>query len=174
MVGGVEIDTLNLFSRNDMGPLVEQQQEADCESALSFLATLLIELGNDSQGKIGIAIAGQQTQVHIDHVGADFLSRLMRELSVARSAKNPEVISSILEIHQGMSVGTPVLVVSSRPCPEDWLESQMGSEKWHKMGKDLRWISVGSPEFQSVFHPDDQEQQAVAEFLQKELRDASL
>ena len=164
---------LDLFSRNDMGPLVEQQQEADCESALSFVATLLIELGNDSQGKIGIAIAGQQTQVHVDHVGADFLSGMMRELSVARSAKNPEVISSILEIHQGMSVGTPVLVVSSRPYSEDWLESQMGSERWRKMEKDLRWIAVGSPEFQSVFHSDNQEQQAVAEFLQKELRDAS-
>jgi uncharacterized protein (DUF58 family) len=164
---------LDLFSRHDMGALAEQQQMADCEQALSFAATLLIQLGQDIRGKIGFAIAGQQTQLHVDRVGAEFLSYLMRDLSAARADRNPQVAQSILDLQNQVSVGTPIFVISSRPSPEEWLETQMGADLWRKTGKDLHWISVGSKSFKQVFNPDEQSEQVVSEFLRNKLRDAS-
>jgi len=164
---------LDLFSRQDMGALAEQQQVADCEQALSFAATLLIQLGQDIRGKIGFAIAGQQTQLHVDRVGAEFLSCLMRDLSAARADRNPQVAQSILDLQNQVSVGTPIFVISSRPAPEEWLETQMGADLWRKTGKDLHWISVGSKSFTQVFNPDEQSEKTVSEFLRNKLRDAS-
>ncbi|MCH2181173.1 MAG: DUF58 domain-containing protein [Mariniblastus sp.] len=164
---------LDLFARNDIGVLAEQQQMADCEQALSFAATLLVHLGQDVRGKIGLAIAGEQSALHVNRLGSEFLSCLMRDLSIARASRAPQVVQSILDLQSQVSAGTPIFVVSSRPSPQDWLETEMGNELWQKTGKDLHWVAVGSRNFQQVFQPDEQSGRVVNEFLRTELRNAS-
>ena len=164
---------LDLFARHDMGALAEQQQVADCEKALSFAATLLLQLGQDVRGKIGVAIAGDQAGCYVDRVGVDFLNGLMRELSVARPSRNPQVADSILQLQQQVPVGTPVFVISSRACPEGWLEAEMDNEGWQRTVNDLHWVTVDSTYFRQVFQPDEQSGRVVNEFLRTELRNAS-
>ena len=164
---------LDLFSATDSGVMEEQEQLADCERVLSFAATLMIQGSQDIRGKIGFAVVGQDSYVDVDLNGEELLVRLMRELSVARAARNPQIAPAILELHAGVAVATPIFVISSRPCPEQWLEEQLGTQRWHSLRMDLHWLSVGTPEFNQVFLSDEESDQEVLNFLTSELSDAS-
>ncbi|MCH2179675.1 MAG: DUF58 domain-containing protein [Mariniblastus sp.] len=164
---------LDLFSSSDSGAIQEQEQLADCERVLSFAATLMLQGSQDIRGKIGFAVVGQESYVDVDLNGDELLVRLMRELSVARATRNPQVSPAILQLHAGVAVATPIFVISSRPCPEQLLEEQIGTQRWRSLRTDLHWLTVGTPEFDQIFLSDEESDREVLNFLKGEVSDAS-
>ena len=164
---------LDLFSSSDSGAIQEQEQLADCERVLSFAATLMLQGSQDIRGKIGFAVVGQESYVDVDLNGDELLVRLMRELSVARATRNPQVSPAILQLHAGVAVATPIFVISSRPCPTQLLEEQIGTQRWRSLRTDLHWLTVGTPEFDQIFLSDEESDREVLNFLKGEVSDAS-
>ena len=166
---------LDLFQSESSAVSFEPQHLQRIESLVSFGASVMASLGNDVQGQVGMAIAGSEFFVDCQRNHSEYVSRIMRELAIARGGRSPDIVAGINELMGRVSVGTPIFVFSTRPCPTEWLEQKFDAARWQQVRTWMRWIDVESIEFKELFEfPEPAESDVkVIDSLQREANIAS-
>jgi uncharacterized protein (DUF58 family) len=145
-----------------LDPSHEERSQADAEQALSFAATAILQIGNAVQGQIAIGICGKETDHCHSRSHQGVVAEVMKRLAIAQPFENPEVVEMLFQISSSVSRGTPIYVVSTRPRPADLdrnrLQTDTGNLESDRMAKRLkqvlprlRWLEVGSKEFDSMY-----------------------
>lgn len=133
--------------------IVDPTEQDRVEKALCFSATIFSQLKNAIQGRVSIAICGQETFSLCEPNNRELVSVVMQNLAIAEGAGNNELGEGLKRAYSDISVGTPVIVISTRPKPDSLgslLELGNHSSK-HVVEKWTRWIEVDSPEFDALF-----------------------
>ncbi len=128
--------------------------ELASELILSFAATLASHLSAQVKGKIGFALCGAETIVLCDYASGAFFDELFRELAEAAPAQNPQAGLAIIRLSQSIPGGTPFYVVS--PHHQRDLGSELTASdqaKFRQVESWIKWLSIDSPEFQTLFSP---------------------
>ncbi len=150
-------------------------QESDgneaCERVLSFAATTILQLGTAVQGKIAVGICGRQFELCHSRSQQSLIAAVLPRLSVAQTSADPDLLTAMGDVAQRVSTGTPLYVVSSRPCPAVFSSRTAGrgsasqvpesNDSVQAGGKtarllrqvmpQIRWLDVESKEFRSIF-----------------------
>ena len=138
------------------------KSESDVETALSFAATAILQIGNDVQGQIAIGVCGEENDLYHSRSQRGVVLETMERLAIAQPRKEPDVVEMLMQISNSVSSGTPIYVISSRPRPLNLdpyrLDTNTGNREADRMAKRLkqvlpliRWLEVGSDEFGSMF-----------------------
>ena len=121
---------------------------ADCETVLSFAATMLSNWSMGDSAKLTIGIAGQHSEVLSSVEIGQFTSRVMRALAVANAGDGSQLEQTIGTVNKASSSG-PCLVISSRTL------QQATRTLSTDIPNDVRWVSCNSSEFKRVFKVSD-------------------
>ncbi len=151
-----------------------------CELALSFAATAILQIGNAVQGQVAVGICGEETELCQSRTQQGVISEVMKRLSVAQSSHDPQLSEMLLQIAACVSGGTPIYVVSTRPCPAGFdasrIEVDSGDVQADRMAKrvrralpSVRWIEVNSSEFSTMFTltPDELQEDRLNQFAKR-------
>lgn len=149
---------LDLYSDPDD----DGRSKARAETALSFAATAILQIGSAVQGQIGIGVCGKETDLYHSRSRQGVVVEAMKRLAVAQSFESPQIVETLLKLTRLVSSGTPVYVVSSRRRPPELDPNQIrtdtGNPETDRMAKQLkrvlpllRWLEVGSREFDSMY-----------------------
>ena len=133
-----------------------------CEKALSFAATVMLQIGQDIQGQVAVGVCGRETQTYRSRTPMGIVSDLMRCLSVAHVSNAPEIEETLVQVFSYVSRGTPIYVVSSRARPEildpeksPILNSPASVDRVTRNLRQvlplIRWLNVASDEFENIF-----------------------
>ena len=124
---------------------------AAIETLLSFAATAGVELSAKTLGKVAFSICGQQTHF-FRHLGQrEACSKLLRQLAVATSTDDPELIRGIEQVGGSVAAGTPILVISTRDTPQ-WLR-QFTTDR-SPIGALPAGVTQSNDLFQALVTPD--------------------
>lgn len=137
---------------DDLG-FEDDREKEKIEQALSFSATVFAKLQKAVQGKVALAVCGDESYLLSDQNNRELVSVVMQNLATAKPTSKPELGQGIQELFNQVSAGTPVFVISTRPKPKDFSEllQSNNSATTHMVEKWTRWIQVGTPEFESLF-----------------------
>ena len=145
----------------------------NCERILSFAATAMLQIGNDVQGQIAVAICGETSQEFYGRNRKEVNRTVMRELAVAASGRDPQIRDSIATLANCVSQGTPVYCFSSRKSPE-WFsynghehESKTQRQSMSSLVELVRWIEVPSDEFSTLFTTKEEDMRPASELAEK-------
>lgn len=153
---------LDLFANEPDDDLLAQ----DCEKALSFATTVVLQISKAVQGQVAVGICGRETHTFHSRSPLGVVSSVMRSLAVAQPTPTPELEETLLGLFSYVSNGTPIYVISSRPKPEilntdapsDLRGKSSGDRKTDRISRTMshvlpmiRWITVGSEEYQRMF-----------------------
>ncbi len=105
---------LDLF----LNPADRNATRSDCESILSFAATLIAHWAEAPAGRLAVGVAGSDSVVCASHDHPDFVKQIMRQLAVAQLTPQPDIGKTICESFNGRSPGSTVVVFSPRQQPE--------------------------------------------------------
>ncbi len=156
---------LDLYSGPDAADDLPESDHPKCETVLSFAATVLLHLPTAVQGKIGVAICGQTSTVCRSRNHRELFEQAMHQLAIAKPSSNPDLVQSLLDLAGAVSTSTPLYVISTRERANEFafLQTSVGehqlppdlNQNVHRglkaMWPSVRWISVDSLEFQSMF-----------------------
>lgn len=123
----------------------------NCERVLSFAATILAHLGVLTRGRVAIAIAGNENAFFMTGQHADFISTVMRYLSIVKSGASPNLDNAVNEVASNVSQGTPIMLISTRHLSEEQFQDEFSVKTWQRMSSRLRSIGCQSDEFNSLF-----------------------
>jgi uncharacterized protein (DUF58 family) len=145
---------LDLYVDRDPNVLLENAPD-QCELILSFAATLLTQIGNAVKGRIGFAVAGQETCVFTNRSQVSFTSNVMRHLATASGGAQPDLQLAIADVLACVAPGTPCFVVSTRNLNGDQIAQLLDPSTWRKTQNAIRWLACDSSEFEKLFSVDD-------------------
>lgn len=139
---------LDLFSRGT--PADEQH----VETALSFAATLLSKLNTSVRGRVAIAICGTESFLYVNELAGDFLRSVMQHLAIAQPAPRPDLAYQLPQLASRVSLGTPLIVVTTRPAIEiETLRVLWRDDSRFQIAEQVLWIQIPSEEFTGLFTP---------------------
>lgn len=125
------------------------------EQGASFVATILARVNYSVQGRMAIAVCGQQTSLFTNHVPGEFVGSVMQELASAQPSSHTELFAILRELASKVSPGTPLVVVTTRD--ETQIEELITGTNWKTSEEhweaNVMWIRVGSSEFKDIFAP---------------------
>ena len=156
---------LDLYSCPATADETPESNQPKCETVLSFAATVLLHLPTAVQGKIGVAICGQTATVCRSRNHRELIEQAMHQLAIAKPSINPGLAQSLLDLTGAVSTSTPIYVISTREQASEFafLQTSVAEHPLtHDLNQDVqrslkamwpsvRWLSVDSPEFQSMF-----------------------
>lgn len=137
----------------------------DAELALSFATTILSRAKIDIRGRITLAVCGQDKRFFPGRQ-TDFMALTMKAMAVAQPGPRPPVVEALLDSVNVVSLGTSVLVISTRPEPnlmvlasaEQQTDERVKEVSHAIMARRLQgikstvdWVAVDSPAFQRLF-----------------------
>ena len=123
---------------------------ADCETVLSFAATVLSNWSMGDSAKLTIGIAGQNSEVLSSVEIGQFTSRVMRALAIANVGDGSQLEQTIKSMSKtNVSSGQPCIVISSRTMQQ--AARNMSTEAKN----DVHWICCNSSKFNRVFKVSD-------------------
>ena len=168
-----------------------QERFDAAETILSFASTITSQPDDTFDGRVSIAICGQQNDVFLRLKQRQFNANLNRSLAMAKTAKDPNLFSAITAIGEGVSPETPIFVLSTRNRPA-WLmqldensptannganvdvlstsalpTSVLPNSSLARLSKQIRWLDVDSEEFSSIFSLPSETEEAHIEQLQQ-------
>jgi uncharacterized protein (DUF58 family) len=161
---------LDLFT-NDQDPSLADR----CEKALSFAATVVLQVGNAVQGQVAVGICGRETEISHSRTPLGIVANVMKLLSVAHASNAPEIEETLIKLSACVSRGTPIYVVSPRARPENLIpdnapsmssqptgdrEADRKSRKIRQVLPLVRWLTVESEEFDKMFTSEQDPAQA--------------
>jgi uncharacterized protein (DUF58 family) len=126
----------------------------DVEVALSFVATLLSRLNLSVHGRVAIAVCGAESFLYVNELAGDFIRSVMQHLAVARPAARTELAYQLPQLAGRVSLGTPLIVVTTRPPEEiDSLRVLWKDDSRFQATENILWVRIPSDEFPSLFSP---------------------
>lgn len=163
--------------------------QGQVETALSFAATAVMQVGNEVQGQISVAICGDELHHCRSRTPQGVVSEAMQTLATVQGIEYPRIVDGIIDSLDSVSGGTPIYVVSTRPKPaslELMLPTSTESSKTGTSDRQarqlarrlrqalpmVRWLFVDSEEFKSIFSLDSAANPARSSTLE-ELRSVS-
>jgi uncharacterized protein (DUF58 family) len=162
-----------------------------CETALSFAATVVLHLGIAIQGQIAVGICGSRNEVCCSRNQREITDRLMQKFAIAEPAKDPDIVDTLLDLSRSVSGSTPLFVISSREKPDylsvpvesqDELSARLADSaspdpvlleaarricRLRNIGPTIRWIRVGSDEFERLFACTDVGQSCATQIIEE-------
>ncbi len=132
------------------------------ERALSFAATAVMKIGKVVQGQIAIGVCGKTNDLCHSRSHQGVVVEVMKRLAIAQPFEDPQIVEMLLKLVRLVSHGTPIYVISSRPRPTTLdpaqLRTDTGNLHADRVARRLtcvlpllRWLEVGSREFDSMF-----------------------
>lgn len=127
--------------------------EERVETALEFASTVFSRLQGRVFGQLTVAVCGQSTRIHSDHVYSRVAIDVLKSFALAQAGLNPPTLEAILEVAHQVSEGTPVYVVSTREFPEAALATLPADaqSRFRTIEPWLRWVPVDSDVFRGIF-----------------------
>lgn len=158
---------LDLHLPSDCEKLPATMATNDCETALSFAATVLLQIGTAVQGRIAVGICGRRSVVCSSRNQRELVDQAMRELAVAQPAQHPALANSLIELSQSVSSSTPIYIISTRAAfNEAEILAELASTGSPQQTRKLKtawpathWLTTDSSEFAALFSsqsPTDQ------------------
>lgn len=141
---------LDLFSRSDEGSLHLQNA---AEKAISFVATLAVELVGRGRHKMSVGIAGKEVRV-LPNVQSPVMVNDLLDHLAGTSTRSTEALPEVLEKLQSSLFRSPFLiVVSTRSNVLSELIRSMPDSPVRRMLEriGLRWINVSADDLESFF-----------------------
>ncbi len=149
-----------------------------CETALSFAATLILHLGTAVHGRIAVGVCGETNQICRSRNHREIVDQAMQRFALAEPTNDPNIIDTLLDLSRAVSDSTPLYVISSRDAPsylsnpgqsevaddsaelgsstdESSEQEQRRFNRLKNIGPNVRWIRVGSEEFQKLYTPHE-------------------
>lgn len=140
------------------------------ETVLSFAATVPLQTGSLSQGRMAISICGKECETWHNFGNNDANAKFLRSLALAEGSIDPDVFQAIKGAGGSVAAGTPIFVISTREEPV-WvrqLETGMPSSFFNRrsdilkslaqpdttigrLTDQVRWLTVPSDAFASIF-----------------------
>lgn len=118
---------------------------ADCETVLSFAATVLSNWSIGDSSKLTIGIAGQTSEILSSIEIGQFTSQAMRALALANAGDGSHLQPTIESIVNTEKSGSRCLVISTRSV------SQASRSIPATTFQEVRWVDCNSAEFKQVF-----------------------
>ena len=136
-----------------------------CEQVLSFAATVLQHLPTAVQGKIGVAVCGLTTALCRSRNHRALFEQAMQELAIATPSTNPSLTQPLLDLAGSVSTSTPIYIISTRVQADEFAflqtpnsdststpqQTQDVIRQLKSVWPAVRWLSVDSADFQSLF-----------------------
>ncbi len=142
---------LDLFTPSDESGHPNEKVEL----AASFVATVLTHLSNSVQGRMAIAVCGEQKCLFTNHVPGEFVGSVMQELARTQPSPRTELLAYLQPLAQKVSPGTPLIVITTRDTAQ--IQDLLMSDDWDTSDElwesRVMWIHVGSSEFHELFIP---------------------
>jgi len=133
---------------------------ADCETVLSFAATVLSNWSMGDSAKLTIGIAGQTSEVLSSIEIGQFTSRVMRSLAIANTGDGSQLEQTLKSItKRSARTGQPSIVISSRTV------QQANRTLSTEILNDVHWICCNSSKFQRVFMESDRTDRSALDSL---------
>lgn len=135
-----------------------RRERALAERGLSFVATVLTGLAAVVRGKLAVGLCGEETVVLCNFNSPQLVGQIWNELATAQPTPRTELSAALEEISGQLAGGTPIYVVSTRPRPSSMralLDTAANPHRVAAMEPWLRWLEIGSPEFESLFIPPE-------------------
>ena len=140
----------------------ENRTKSLAERALSFAATVILQIGNAVQGQIAIGVCGRETELCHSRSHQGIVVEVMKRLAIAHPIDQPQTAEMLVQLSHLVSNGTPIYIVSSRPRPSSLdpsqlqtdtgnLETDRAARRLKQVLPLLRWLEVGTEEFDSMF-----------------------
>lgn len=147
-------------SLGDNVGFADESEKEKIEQALCFSATVFSKLHKAVQGKVAVAVCGEESYLLSDQNNRELVSGIMQNLASAKAGADTKLGQGIQELFNQVSSGTPVFVVSTRPKPDDFAELLQSNNPatMHMIEKWTRWLQVGTPEFETLFQMPNKNQ----------------
>ncbi len=163
------------------GESSDSQTERDaeleqCETALSFAATVFARLGNAVQGQVALAVCGTKTQVLTERHHPETVVQIMRLLGTAgigtlsnaspatsrgQTEVQDELLDAVMTTARCVSAGTPLFVVSPRSGKEAMAGWPANNSRIAAVQTSIHWLQTGSSELEEMFSksvPEEKQQ----------------
>ena len=130
------------------------------ESAVSAIATLIVELRQVVKGNIAIGIFGDEQHIFCDTMSHQYLTDLMRTLAKIQPAEQTNIEKNLIALKSNVANSTPLIVLSTRPDPNGSRHRFDESENIIEdaLLSNVEWIEIGTPAADELFRlPDDPE-----------------
>ncbi|MFT7632291.1 MAG: hypothetical protein ACI87E_003343 [Mariniblastus sp.] len=163
-----------------VGSASSAQLAVRCERALSFTATAILQIGNAVQGQVAVGVCGRESGFCHSRTQHGSIHDVMQLLAVAQFSDDPKTVEMLFRVAESVSKGTPIYVVSSRARPAELDPTQIDTQTGDGLADRranllrsllplVRWIEVGSLEFESMFSmkQDGEGARDLAEFSEK-------
>ena len=123
------------------------------ERILSCSATMIANLSREVQGKVAVAVCGQESSLFSDKYNRELINLVMQSLATAQAGSNIQLGEAIEELFLRVSAETPVLILSTRPRPDSMADfiPASSAELLRSAERSTRWIQVGTSEFRKLF-----------------------
>lgn len=144
--------------------------DPNCELLLSFAATVVLHLKKAVQGRIAVAICGSETTICLSRNHRELFDQSMKMMALASAGEHPAIADSLLEVFGSVTVGTPIYVVSTRTEPTLIDASAPIRHQLKSVVPFVKWITVGSPEFNDMFRPDSNTDHSQIDVLTEKWR----
>jgi uncharacterized protein (DUF58 family) len=127
------------------------------ESAVSAMATLIMELRQVVKGNIAIGIFGHLQHVFCDSMSHRYLCELMHALSVIQPTEHTEIEKNLMAVKGQVAGSTPLIVISTRPEPNSF-DNSVTSPTYSVddlLVSSAEWIQIGSDAAHELFRLPD-------------------
>ena len=135
------------------------------EKILSCSATMIASLKYEVQGKVAMAVCGQETFLISDQFNRELVSSVMQNLATAQAGSATQLGESLKQLFSQVSGETPLIVISARPRPDSFAEL-VPTDKTkilRLIESSTRWLQVGTPEFEKIFQMPNEHSLVKAE-----------
>ena len=119
------------------------------ELAASFTATILSELEHFVKGQVAVSLCGDKPILAIGQINAAFVQELTKALATIKPSSETHLQESLLDLAARTSVGTPLIVISTRSQPT--FENAYGLESAISR---IDWVQTGTQHFEELFQFD--------------------
>ena len=141
----------------DLAEVDSEEGRANCEAAISFLATLASHTLRHGREKLAVAVAGEEVASYPAIPSSVMVHSLLDSLAIAEASPEPDLLAAIRGLSIPISNNPRVLVISTREDQSEKLlaEPSEGMDQRLLSAVRLRWLNVAAGDLEKYFEPPE-------------------
>lgn len=161
-VGGLSVLQFEEVRHQDLALVVDlwqpdepsDEDAAQVELAVSFAATVVVEVGQRGVSQLAVAVTGANLDCWSAQASRTLSQQILGRLAVVEAARKPDLAGAIERIEQRMRTGARVLIISTRPAPgEGNSTATLSGDSLSAIGP-WEWFNVRSPQVRQYLELD--------------------